>query len=101
MTVLNPIIHAPAGYVPEHALAFSASDGTAVVVDADNPLPTAATLGAATSTAMTGALSATGTAGPFAPNLGRAIWLSLAGNWTGAVQLLRSMDGGATKLPLT
>jgi hypothetical protein len=37
----------------------------------------------------------------FVPELDRPIWVSLAGNWTGTVELLRSVDGGATLLPLT
>ncbi|WP_419827855.1 hypothetical protein [Sphingomonas sp.] len=96
-----PVIRAPAGYVPEHAVSFAAQDGSATVVDRGHPLPTVATLGAAGSTPLAGSASASTVAGPFAPDLGRAIWLTLAGVWTGTVRLLRSVDGGATKLPLT
>lgn len=35
------------------------------------------------------------------PVLDRPIWLTLKGSWAGNVTLLRSTDGGATKLPLT
>ena len=38
---------------------------------------------------------------PFAPQLGREIWLTLSGTWSGSVALMRSVDGGATLLPAT
>lgn len=56
---------------------------------------------AATSTPLTGSSATTQTVGPFAPQLGRPINLTLAGTWTGSAQLLRSIDGGTTKTPLT
>jgi len=45
---------------------------------------------------------ASGTYGPFtsAPN-NLPIWLTLSGTWAGLVELLRSTDGGVTKLPAT
>ena len=72
-------------------------------------LPTAATVVAAiarntvaaTAAALAGTTNATGIVGPFAPDLARPIWLTLSGNWTGTVQLLRSTDAGVTKLPIT
>jgi hypothetical protein len=94
-------IHVPAGYVPEHAIAFAAEDGSAAVVGADRPLPVATSLGAAGATALAGTTAASATPGPFLPDLGRPIWVTLSGSWTGSVQLLRSTDGGATRLPLT
>lgn len=56
---------------------------------------------AATSVPVAGSLGATGTAGPFVPELDRAVWVTLSGVWAGSVQLLRSTDGGATRLALT
>lgn len=56
---------------------------------------------AATSTPLAGVQSANALLGPFAAQVGRELWLSLSGSWTGSVQVLRSVDGGATKLPLT
>ncbi len=35
------------------------------------------------------------------PVTGKPLLLSLSGTWTGTVQLLRSVDGGATRLPLS
>ena len=97
----EPLISIPAGFVPEYALAFGSRGTPPIAVDASNPLPTTIRLGATTSTALAGTASASGVVGPFVPELDRAIWLSLSGTWTGSVQLLRSTDNGATKLPLT
>ena len=55
----------------------------------------------ASAVALNGSTAATATLGPFTPELGRPIWLTLSGSWTGSVQLLRSTDAGTTKLPLT
>lgn len=100
MAVLHPVT-APAGAVPELALAFAASDGGAATVSAASPLPVLATPQPATSTPLAGTASASGTVGPFLPQLGRPIWLTLSGTWTGTASLLRSTDGGTTRLPLT
>ena len=94
-------IQAPAGFVPEHALAFAAPDGTATAVGRDTPLPVAATLAAAGVAPLAGTAAASATVGPFVPQLGRPIWVSLSGTWSGSAQLLRSTDGGATRLPLS
>ncbi|MEE2917229.1 MAG: hypothetical protein VYB32_09185 [Pseudomonadota bacterium] len=56
---------------------------------------------AATSQPLAGAAAASTSAGPFVPQLSRAIWLTLTGVWAGTVRVLRSTDGGATKVPLT
>ena len=55
----------------------------------------------ATSAALAGTATVSGALGPFTPELGRPIWVTLSGVWAGTVQLLRSTDGGATKLPIT
>jgi hypothetical protein len=94
-------VRAPAGFAPEHAISFGARNQPATPVAGDNPLPTVATLIAATSTPLTGNANNATVAGPFAPQLGRPIWLTLSGSWSGTAQLLRSTDDGMTKLPLT
>lgn len=60
-------------------------------------------LGAATPTPLAGVDTTAGAQdfGPFTPQLGRAIWLTLSGTWSGTTQVLRSTDGGTTRLPLT
>jgi hypothetical protein len=57
--------------------------------------------GAATSTPLAGTSSTSAVLGPFTPQLGRPIWVSLSGTWAGTVTVKRSVDAGATKLPLT
>lgn len=94
-------VSAPAGYIPIFALAYSSSGGDGVPVDAGHPLPVSATLVAASSTPVDGSAGASVLAGPFSPDLGRPVWLTLSGTWSGSVAVLRSIDGGATMHPLT
>lgn len=95
-------ILAPAGFVPLQAVASTAPDGKSVAVDGSNPLPIATQASrAAGSTPLTGAAAATTTTGPFTPQLGREIVLTLSGTFSATVTLLRSVDGGTTKLPAT
>jgi len=93
-------VGAPGGFVPQIALTFGARDGAAVAVDRANPLPTRAVTAAA-AVPLAGTMNESGTVGPFAPDLSRAIVVTLAGEWSGAVTLLRSSDNGATRRPLT
>jgi hypothetical protein len=95
------IIGAAAGLVPQRAVAFGALGAAAIPVDPAHPLPTAQTVTAATSAPLAGSSAASGMFGPFTPQLGRPIWISLSGTWTGTVTVQRSTDGGATKLSLT
>lgn len=90
----------PAGYVPQMAIAIANPSGDAELVSAINPMPMQEQPFTAVP-ALTGTLSASGQVGPFAPRAGRAVVLTLSGTWTGTVRLLRSVDGGTTKLPLT
>ena len=94
----NPI-QSPAGYVPSLGVAFADVDSTALLVSAAIPLPV--TTSPAAATALTGSTAATAVLGPFQPAAGRAIMLSLSGTWAGTIKLVRSTDGGTTKLPLT
>ena len=90
----------PAGYVPQMAVAFANTSGEAEIVSASNPIPVQAQPFAAAA-ALAGSANASNLVGPFQPRAGRAIVLALSGTWTGTVRLLRSTDGGATKLPVT
>ena len=101
MTILS--VQAPGGYVPQTAISFGTTGGDATSVDAAHPLPVAISgdQRAAGSASLAGTASASTVAGPFVPELGRAIWVTLGGTWTGTVTVRRSTDGGATKLPLT
>jgi len=94
-------VEVPAGFVPQYAVAFGAVDAPAVAVHADNPLPVRTVRQAGTTVPLVGTMASSGVAGPFVPELDRPIWVSLSGDWTGTAELLRSIDGGVTKLPLT
>lgn len=94
-------VEVPAGFVPQYAVAFGAVDAPAVSVHEDNPLPVRAVRRPASSGPLIGTLVNSAVVGPFLPELERPIWLTLAGDWSGVVELLRSADGGATMLPLT
>lgn len=95
----NSPIQSPAGYVPSRAIAFSDVDGTALLASALTPLPV--TTNAAVVAPLAGSTAVTAVLGPFQPATGRAVMLSLSGTWVGTVKLVRSTDGGTTKLPLT
>jgi len=91
----------PSGYITYHALAYADNPQQPVAVGPQTPLPAALATMPAKSVAIAGTTSASGLFGPFTPELGRPIWATLSGAWTGSVQLLRSSDGGATRYPLT
>lgn len=97
----DPLVEAPAGYLTGHAMAFVDASGRGELVSATEPLPVTMASGAATSTPLAGSAVASATLGPFVSQLARPIWVTLSGVWAGNVQLLRSTDGGATKLALT
>jgi hypothetical protein len=52
-------------------------------------------------TPLAGSASTTALVGPFVPVAGQPVVISLSGTWSGTVALLRSVDGGATRLPVT
>jgi hypothetical protein len=95
-----PILR-PSDYVTEHVVAFATDTGQARSVDGANPLPVCAILPSAGSAPLAGNTGASGLLGPFVPDPGRAIWITLMGSWTGSVTVLGSTDGGATTQPLT
>lgn len=97
----NMAILAPAGYAPVTAFAFDDGSGGALVVQRSRPLPTMPVIAAAISVPLVGSTAATGRFGPFVPELGRDLWITVSGVWAGTVRLLRSIDGGATKQGLT
>lgn len=97
----NPLpVYAPAGFAPVAAIGFTQADATLSPVSTLAPLPVVVRPAPA-APALSGTTSSTTTAGPFAPLAGRAVILSLSGNWTGTVRVMRSTDSGANLLPLT
>ena len=94
----------PGGFAPAFALGQAGPDGHLLLVSADNPLPVTGGGAAAPLPApapLTGTASAATMAGPFDPVSGRPVYLQLTGTWQGRVRVLRSVDDGVTKLPLT
>lgn len=100
----------PAGYAPAFAVGYADESGNLILAGPADPLPV--TLDSATievqpvesaqpPAPLEGSAASSGLAGPFAPVAGRAVVLALAGSWEGTVQLTRSTDEGATRLPLT
>jgi hypothetical protein len=112
-------VQAPGGYAPMQAPCVRQGDGSCVPISPISPLPTAqGPLAAASSTPLAGTVTAStvnptsGAAGfasgaavigPMAPQLGRDISLKLwtTNNAAFSCQMVDSIDGGATKLPLT
>lgn len=97
----DSLVITPANYVPVEALAFGSLGGAATPVGPENPLPVRDTMIATASTALAGTAGSSTVVGPFVPELGRPIHLTLSGTWAGNVTVKRSIDGGTTKLPLT
>lgn len=92
-------ILSPSGYATTRAVAFADTDGSALLASAASPLPV--TLGTAPTTPLTGTATVSAVVGPYQPAIGRESILTLSGSWTGTLRVLRSTDGGTTKLPLT
>ena len=93
-------VSAPAAYAPVSAIGFAEPDSTLAPVSADRPLPVSP-VSIPAPTALIGSASASVVVGPFTPNSNKPVILSLTGTWSGTVKLVRSTDGGTTKLPLT
>lgn len=96
VTYLPPVVSAT-------VMGIGDPGGPASTISAANPLPvTDGLLAAATSTALTGTAT-TGTAivGPFTPQLGRGIRITLRGTWAGTFAVGTSIDACTTISPLT
>jgi hypothetical protein len=93
-------VSAPAAYAPVSAIGFAEADLTLAPVSADRPLPVS-TVSVPAPTALAGNTAVSVLVGPYTPNSPKPVMLALSGTWSGTVKVLRSIDGGATKLPLT
>ncbi len=94
-------VQVPGNFVPAYAVAYGAVDTGATFVDGDHPLPVRDAYPAALSAPLVGTAAQAVVAGPFLPERGRPVWLTLSGSWSGSVRVLRSIDGGASKIALT
>jgi len=99
MTTTYPI-SPPSNYVAPTAVGFADSTGDLALVSRSQPLPVTGDRGVAPAP-LEGATSQSIVAGPFAPLADAPIHIQLAGEWEGRVELLRSADQGATRIPLT
>jgi hypothetical protein len=91
-------IEMPAGYAPAFALGFADSNAALAVVSDGVRLPVA--LAPAALAPLVGQTSVSVLAGPFEATAGRVLTVVLGGVWEGTVRLLRSIDGGTTRVPL-
>ena len=91
------------GYAIPRAVAYADVEGSMLQVSSAAPLPVAVLSGGGTTatTPLVGTASTTSVVGPYQPAIGRAVMLLLTGTWSGTVKLVRSVDGGTTKQPLT
>lgn len=96
----NPPISVPAGFAPAFALGYSDAQSNLTMVTASAPLPVSVASGAPVPAALTGQTATATLVGPFNAIADRPVVVALSGTWTGTVQVLRSTDGGVTKLPL-
>ena len=96
-------IQNPTGYAIPRAMAYADVDGSMLQVSSAAPLPVAVLSGGGTTatTPLVGTASTTSVVGPYQPAIGRAVMLLLTGTWSGTVKVVRSVDGGTTKQPLT
>lgn len=94
----------PGKYALGVAMNYADAAGAATQVSQGSPLPVTFVAGDGPATgpaALSGTAASAVTVGPFAPIAGKPVILSLSGSWSGTAQLLRSVDAGATRLPLS
>lgn len=96
----NPPISVPAGFAPAFALGYSDAQSNLTMVTATAPLPVSVSNAATAPAPLTGQTATAAVVGPFNAVAGLPVIVALSGTWTGTVQVLRSTDGGATRLPL-
>ncbi len=93
-------IQFPGRFAPGVAVSFSNGSGESLTVSQSSPLPVISAIANAPAP-LSGSASQPVIAGPFVPVRERPLTLQLSGSWSGSVRLLRSVDNGVTKAPLT
>jgi len=91
-------IESPAGYASACAIGYADPAENLVLVSQADRLPVASA--APAPAPLVGQSAAAAIAGPFLAVAGRVVSVTLGGTWQGSVRLLRSTDGGSTKLAL-
>ena len=104
----DPIpLQTPAGFAPAVAIGLDDGTGHLSLITPMRPLPVTAIDAATAANAMPkpdpleGETATATLLGPFEPALGQPVYVTLSGEWTGTVRLLRSTDDGATTHGLT
>lgn len=99
----NKPVKVPAGFAPAFAVGIADEAGNLAMIGSQTPLPVVQVTTAPPPTAapLSGSASTNQIAGPFEPGPGAPVILQLGGIWTGTVQVVRSVDGGLTRHPLT
>ena len=95
-----PISH-QANYVTPTAIGYADEAGFYVQVTEQVPLPVAGARAAAAPAPLEAETGQSLVAGPYTPLPDVPIHLELRGEWSGSVELQRSIDGGATRSGLT
>ena len=96
----NYPISPPSTYIAPVAIGFADSNGDMCLVSLNEPLPVVSARGAAPAS-LEGVTGQSVIAGPFTPLVDAPIHLELNGEWSGRVELQRSIDSGVTRSPLT
>lgn len=96
----HPPVKFPAGYASGAAIGYTAESGEIVLVGDAQPLPVSLAPAAAPES-LSGTTSVSTLVGPYAPVAGQPVIVQLSGEWTGTVALLRSVDGGTSRVPVT
>ena len=96
----KPQISHPASFVTSTAVGFADREGNLSVVSSSAPMPVVQARPSAPAP-MAGETRTSLLAGPFVPLPGAPIHLQLTGTWTGSVMVMRSIDNGSSRQPLT
>ncbi len=97
----KPQINYPANFVTSTAVGYADSRGSFTLATAETPLPVTFEARPVPPAPLEGTADSATTAGPFTPVANTPIHLMLTGDWTGTVILLRSVDSGTSRVPLT
>lgn len=93
-------VEAPGGFAPVIAIGTTDASGMLALVGDDAPMAMIARPPQAPPP-LEGSATTSAIVGPFVPAALVPVFVTLSGEWTGTVRLLRSSDGGATKHPVT
>lgn len=94
----HPRIQTPAGYAPGFAVGYADPTDSLILVSETERLPVTSVVAAPPP--FVGQSSTSSIVGPFEAVAGRIVTVTLGGTWQGTIKLLRSTDGGSTRVAL-